>query len=220
MNLNCFKLKGKKIHFKKGVSIELLILDCQKDDEENNLMIMKIGSIEIYFVNHNLVIMDDNREEIVVEEKEEEKEELSLYKLRFLKNINGSIEISNERNKGLNCDSVVLYELRVCENDKMTNDYIFSLPFIGKDLISSDDFNIEIIDEIKAVEREVETEMILKENGNIFIYENKYFINKEEMNIKKECGVVINVELSNNLFEIVLSVYIYTYIIIKNRKTP
>lgn len=211
LNLNCFKLKGEKRCFKKGVSIELLLIDCKKDSEEadnnNNIMIMKIGSKEVYFHNHNLVINDNK--EILIEKEEGEERQLSHYKIHFKKDINGSIEISNENNKRLNGDNVLLYELKIYENNRMINDYIFNLPFIGKDLISSNDFNLEIIDEIKTIEREIQTEMLLKENGNIFIYDDKYFINKQEMDMNKDSRMIINVELSNSLFEIVLSVYIY-----------
>lgn len=222
LSLNSVVLKSNKKNFKKGSYMELFILDSNKrcesesdneDEKKNRVLIMKIGNNEIYYSKNELLLNDIKNKEIdliKVEIGGDRIKPLSQYKIVFLKDFNGIIEIGSEGNKGDSFDDIVLNELRVFGDNGLIDDYIFTLPFIGKDLVGSNDFSIEITGDIKIIEKEFETEMLLKEIANICVYDNKYYVNKQEKKEEMVSKVKMSIELKEkwSSFQVFLSVCI------------
>lgn len=211
-NLNCIKLKGEKIPFNKDVVITFLLEYREKTDNNSKLVLIKIGSNEFYFMNDDVILEEDKSKEKEVELK---KENSTLYRIAFLKDIYESIEISSNNNIGID-NECYLSELRVYEKNELFNNYIFTLPLIGKDLINTKDMYIEIIDDIIINKCNTDRNRILKESENIYNYDNMYYINQREIemdNKNKRCKIRIEVEMVKEWEEIefVLTVYIYIY---------
>lgn len=209
LNLNCMKLKGEKMQFNKDVVVDFLLdFSEETNDNNNKMLIIKIGSNEFYFMNND-VLLEENESKL--KEVELHKEDPTHYRITFSKDIYESIEISSNDNIGID-NECSISALRVYEKNELINNYMFTLPLIGKDLISTKDLNLEIIDEIKVNKGNTDVNKILKESDNIYNYDNMYYINKREieMDENKELKIKIEVELKKEweVIQFVLSVLI------------
>lgn len=207
LNLSCIKLEGKIIKFNKNMFITFLLdfEECEDEIErEIGLLILKIGKNQLYYKDNDIVLISERNEVKLIKEH-------PLYRIEFLRDMEESIEISGDCNFGKD-NKCYLSELRIYENNEIISDYIFSSPFIGKDLINRNDLRLEIIDGIKMKECESHRYRLLKESESIYNYGDEYYINKREIEKAKKVDIQIELYKDKEWEEFVICLSVFSYI--------
>lgn len=209
--LNTFYLTGitETLDIKSHIKLNLFSID----ELNNDFILFSINKIVFHYKNGNIIITPSYYSNQFIIEKKENCFDIIAKEMIC----RPSIQISSIENKDK--EQLFLSYLSIFNTDLENKcSYIFSFPFIGKDIINNKyNLNLHIINKINIIENRFENG-IVKQNEYFYNFYDKLYVTKIQIlscNEYNQKYIYFNIDLNNNWNELYLYFIVYISFILE-----